>query len=121
MATATKTPVFKVSKTVPAIESGRVRDTTYDETVKTAYDSKGTVFEAEFPDSEVQEVRKGLARSALYLKVRLATEYEETGKGTTIVRFSAHDKMSRNGSRKPKADTVETATVESPDVETADA
>lgn len=117
---AAKTPTFKVSKTVPEIESGRVRDTTYDETVSNAYTQKGTVFEAEFPNDQIDDVRKGLARSALYLKVRIATRYEETDKNTTIVYFSAHDKMARNGSRKPKAD-VETATVENPATETADA
>lgn len=136
-------PAFAPSKTVSAIESGRVRDTTYDQPVKDAYEKKGQVFEAEFPNDQIGDVRKGLARSALYLKVRLATDFEEitpdveipakvnskgeetapaTVKyGKTIVRFSAHDKMSRNGSRKPKGDNVETATDENPAVETADA
>jgi hypothetical protein len=118
---ATKTPTFKPSKTVTEIESGRTRDTTYDETVSTAYASKGTVFEAEFPTDKIDDVRKGLQRSALFLNVRVATRYEETDKGTTIVYLSAHDKMARNGSRKVKKDTTETATVENPAVETADA
>lgn len=130
---------FAPSETVKAIQSGRVRDASYDEDVQAAYQDKGRVFEATYPNNEIEEVRKGLSRSALFLKVRLATDFEEIEKdvevpaktnakgeetapahvkyGKTIVRFSAHDKMARNGSRKP----TETATASTADVETADA
>lgn len=108
-------PVFKPSKTVSSITSGRVRDDSYDDTVRTAFEQKGKVFESEVSNEDVDDVRKGLARSALYLKVRIATDFEQNAeKGTWIVRFSAHDKMPRNGSRKP----VES---ESAETETADA
>jgi hypothetical protein len=107
MAKATSTG-FAPSKTVTVIESGRVRDDTYDGPVKAAYEAKGTVFEATYKNEEIEDVRKGLARSALFLKVRLAgPEYKDNGDGTTTVYFSAHDKMPRNGSR--KAADVETA------------
>ena len=130
---------FAPSKTVAKIESGRVRDASYDEDVQTAFAEKGKVFEATYPNSEIDDVRKGLQRSALFLKVRLATDFEEISKdvdvpakvnakgeetapahvkyGETIVRFSAHDKMPRNGSRKP----VENADAPNGAVETATA
>lgn len=118
---------FKPSKTVAEIKSGRTRDDSFDEPVKVAYAAKGQVFEAEYPNDEVDEVRRGLARSALYLKVRVATDFEEiepdvtdkdgnvTKVGKTVVRFSAHDKMPRNGSRK-----VETATTDADGSETGE-
>lgn len=124
-------PVFKPSATVTAIASGRVRDDSYDDAVKAAYADKGKVFESEFSNAEIDEVRKGLQRSALFLNVRLATDFEQITEnedvpakvnskgeetapatvkyGKTVVRFSAHDKMSRNGSRKPaEGETAET-------------
>jgi hypothetical protein len=108
---------FTKSERVTTIRTGRVRDDKYDEIVSAAYADKGTVFEDTFPDSEIDDVRRGLARSAQFLKVRLGgPEYSENGNGTTTVYFSAHDKMPRNGSRK-----VETATADATAVETADA
>lgn len=109
---------FVPSKTVKEIQSGRVRDDSFDAAVQAAYEAKGTVFEATYKDDEIDNVRKGLARSAQFLKVRIAgPEYNVNGDGTTTVYFSAHDKMPRNGSRKP----VETADAVAGDVETADA
>lgn len=110
---------FVESKTVDRIVSGRVRDDSFDEPVRTAYENKGKVYEAKVKADEVDEYRKGLQRSALYLKVRVATDFEDNGDGTWTVRFSAHDKMARNGSRKANAETAtdksaenaETATV----------
>lgn len=109
---------FGESKDVTEIKSGRTRDDSYDEYVRTAYANKGKVFEFKnVPNDEVEEIRKGLQRSAQYLKVRIAgPEYADHGNGKTTVYFSAHDKMSRNGSRK-----VETATTGTAAAETADA
>lgn len=108
---------FGESKDVTEIKSGRTRDDSYDEYVTAAYAQKGKVFEFKnVPNEDLDEVRKGLQRSANHLKVRIAgPEYTDHGNGKTTVHFSAHDKMPRNGSRK-----VETATVESAD-ESADA
>lgn len=109
---------FGESKHVTEIKSGRVRDDSYDEYVRTAYAESPKVFEFKnVPNEDLEEVRKGLQRSANFLKVRIAgPEYEDHGNGKTTVYFSAHDKMKRNGSRK-----VETAEVESDEVETATA
>ena len=108
---------FGESKTVKEIKSGRVRDDSYDQYVKAAYENKGTVFEFKnVKNEDVEDVRKGLQRSANFLKVRIAgPEYTDNENGTTTIHFSAHDKMPRNGSRK-----VETATADGGDVETAD-
>jgi hypothetical protein len=109
---------FGESKDVQEIKSGRVRDDSYDEYVRTAYENKGKVFEFKnVANEDVEDVRKGLQRSANFLRVRIAgPEYTDHGNGKTTIHFSAHDKMPRNGSRK-----VETATADAADVETADA
>lgn len=109
---------FGESKEVQEIKSGRTRDDSYDEFVEKAYAEKGKVFEFKnVPNEDLDDVRKGLQRSANFLKVRIAgPEYTDHGNGKTTVYFSAHDKMPRNGSRK-----VETATADAADVETADA
>lgn len=103
---------FGESKEVQEIKSGRVRDDSYDQYVKTAYATPGKVFEFKnVANEDLDDVRKGLQRSANFLKVRIAgPEYTDHGNGKTTVYFSAHDKMPRNGSRK-----VETATLDSAD------
>ncbi len=112
---------FKPSDKVSTIKSGRTRDDSYDKFVSAAYAEKGKVFEATVKTETVDDVRKGLQRSAHFLNVRIAgPEYQDNGDGTTTVFFSAHDKMPRNGSRKVEtadasADSTETATVETGD------
>lgn len=108
-------PTFKPSKKVQKLVSGRTRDDSYDAPVQMAYAEKGKVFEATVPADEVDEVRKGLQRSALYLKVRVTSDFQDNGDGTWTVYFSANDKMPRNGSRKP----VENADAPTGDVENA--
>lgn len=107
---------FKPSTTVEKIVSGRVRDDSFDAPVSEAYKTKGKVYEAQVSAGDVEEYRKGLQRSALFLGVRVATDFEENGDGSYTVRFSAHDKMARNGSRKA---TVESADAPDTGVETA--
>jgi len=108
-------PKFKPSKTVEKLVSGRTRDDSYDAPVQTAYAEKGKVFEATVPADEIEDVRKGLQRSALYLKVRVTTDFQKNDDGTWTVYFSANDKMPRNGSRK----AVENADAPTGDTETA--
>ncbi len=112
---------FGESKDVTEIKSGRVRDASYDQYVQAAYDAKGKVFEFKnVPNEDLDDVRKGIQRSAHYLGVRIAgPEYTDHGNGKTTVHFSAHDKMKRNGSRKPETADADSASVETATVETA--
>lgn len=107
---------FVESKTVDRIESGRVRDDSFDGPVKTAYENKGKVYETEINADEVEDYRKGLQRSALFLKIGITTDFEDKGNGKWAVRFVARDKQSRP--RKASA-TVENADAPTAGVENA--
>lgn len=107
---------FSESKTVDKLVSGRTRDDSFDGPVKTAYENKGKVYETTVKNEDVEEYRKGLQRSALFLGIGITTDFEDKGDGKTVVRFVARDKQSRP--RKTSA-TVENTDAPAGAVETA--
>jgi hypothetical protein len=129
-----KRPNFKPSTTVTHLETGKTRDSSFDDAVRAAASAMGKVFEELVSPEDAEEYRKGLARSAKFLNdtgevsISLTQEYEETsrevpevdpetGKRTgnkvperaVWVRFAAVPKITRKRNASNGSATAETS------------